>query len=432
MNHGSVHKFALLALLVMSAPVTAEELPFGATSVRAHTSHGRKFEYTPEQSFERTWQFIKDRNYDQSFGGQDWDRWHHKYDGRLMTYDDAYKAIDTMLISLRLNPVQVDDHMRFCDYEWKWLPKGIGVGLTTDKSNRTLISSIFANSIATGNASLLPGDIILAVNGKSMQGVVSQKMPNFIQGEPDSPVSITVQRGPSVKTIQVRRNWSSSALGPCGMIDEKIGYINIIDPSSYKMIEKVKEKLKSFADASGLIIDLRATTCRSLFAQKNVADFCDLFLTEGVTLSYQDFDGQHTQSAAPSVEYGGGLVILVNDSVQGISELIAGLLKDNGRAILVGEQTRGNPGSINSTFNIDTDTFCTLKSGHYNRISGKPFDQPLLPDESISLTRHDYETGKGPWWYMQSSLPSTELAIRDLQLIHAVDLLKQKSSSRRG
>src|SRR5579884_4413802 len=53
----------------------------------------------PDYLYHRVWQLIREDYYDQTFGGQSWTRWEHRYDGKLKTLDDAHKAIETMLAS---------------------------------------------------------------------------------------------------------------------------------------------------------------------------------------------------------------------------------------------------------------------------------------------------------------------------------------------
>src|SRR6516165_2544728 len=65
----------------------------------------------PEALYHKVWHLIRDDYLDKNFNGQAWDRWEHRYDGKLKTLADAHKGIETMLASL------ADRYTRFLDVD---------------------------------------------------------------------------------------------------------------------------------------------------------------------------------------------------------------------------------------------------------------------------------------------------------------------------
>ena len=86
---------------------------------------------------------IEEDFFDDTYNGQDWKRWRHKYDGKLTNLDDAHKAVETMLASLG------DRYTRFLDKEAFTEEKsqikaelcGIGVQIGINKEKKKVLRS---------------------------------------------------------------------------------------------------------------------------------------------------------------------------------------------------------------------------------------------------------------------------------------------------
>src|SRR5437879_2116982 len=79
----------------------------GQTRIAQHAVSASPID--PEPLYHKVWQLIREDFYDQTYNGQSWGRWEHRYDGKLKTSDDSHKAIETMLASLG------DRYTRFLD-----------------------------------------------------------------------------------------------------------------------------------------------------------------------------------------------------------------------------------------------------------------------------------------------------------------------------
>jgi len=88
------------------ASASVSDLPKLAQSIRSSKNAD------PERLYDRVFNLIKDDFYEpEVLGKQNWDRWQHRYDGKLKTLEDSHKAIETMLASLG------DRYTRFLDLE---------------------------------------------------------------------------------------------------------------------------------------------------------------------------------------------------------------------------------------------------------------------------------------------------------------------------
>ena len=137
------------------------------------------------------------------------------------------------------------------------------------------------------------------------------------------------------------------------------------------MIEECKKKHKIKA----VLLDLRSNT-GGLLSQ--AVDVSSLFITKGIVVSIKDCFGniQHLRNTEGKTSFDGPLVVLTNKASASASEIVAGTLKDYGRAIVVGEETFGK-GSF-QTFSLDasknvinpTGEFKVTR-GRYYTVSGK-------------------------------------------------------------
>ncbi|HMP54436.1 MAG TPA: hypothetical protein PKD05_23015, partial [Candidatus Melainabacteria bacterium] len=95
----------------------------------------------PEDIYDNVWMLIEEDFFDETFNGQDWKRWRHKYDGKLTNMEDAHKAVETMLASLG------DRYTRFLDREAFTEEKsqikaelcGIGVQIGVNKEKKIMV-----------------------------------------------------------------------------------------------------------------------------------------------------------------------------------------------------------------------------------------------------------------------------------------------------
>jgi carboxyl-terminal processing protease len=382
----------------------------------------------PNKVYERVWDLISNEFYDRSFNNQDWERWHHRYDGKLKTIDDAHKAIETALCSLG------DKYTRFLDRDAFSEEKqaidahlfGVGIQIGMDKSQRIIVIAPIEDSPAS-HAGVQAGDQIAEVNGKSTSGFSVDEAAKAIKGEKDTEVELTLMRkGERLKVKMIRDEIRISAIptGSAKMLDSEVGYIRLSSFISKKADEEVKKALKNLAGAKGLVLDLRDNPGGLL---TNAIEIANMFLDGKNNIVYTvDADGYKT----PAVSDGKTvthqpLVVLINKGSASASEIASGALKDNGRAILVGTRTFGK-GLVQGISRLQDESGINYTIARYLTPSDADINNKgISPDITVELTSADYERGNGPWWIDDGrNLPRKPEDLNDLQLKKAVEYLK--------
>ncbi len=344
--------------------------------------------------YDMVWKIINSKYVDQTNNGQDWERWRHKYDDVIKTSEDAYVAIDTMIASLN------DRYTRFVppkEFEEeknaiKGSLFGIGVQIGLRDGKIMVISPI--EDTPGEKAGLKPEDEILSIDGVSTKDMTVDKAADKIRGKKGTAVSLLIKRkGEPNKTYNIVRDEIiiksiSVKLPDEFKLDDKIGYIRISSFMGKNSGDDFEKELVKFKNKEGIIIDLRANSGGLL---TNAIQIADMFLEDEIIVStvdrygYKDTakSGRSTVSAQP-------IVVLINKGSASASEILSGALKDNHRAILIGENTFGKGlvqevkplSPFGSGLNITVQKYLTPNGTDINK-------KGIAPDIEIKLTEEN-------------------------------------------
>jgi carboxyl-terminal processing protease len=226
----------------------------------------RPKEISPSDLYELT-RFIVKQNYiDPNFNGQNIADWsvEKKYKDKLKTYDDATKAIRTMLTSL------TNQQTRFITKQEYATEAEIvngsselaGAGLTIEKvSNKTVIQLLSKNAIESG---LMPQDELLEINGKPTENLSLSEIQFSLKGKPESTVKLMVKRNSSEsKEFTVKLNKDRLPTAPewqMGRLDPEVCYIHVSTFIYYKTADDLATNLISLGNCPSLVLDLRGNT----------------------------------------------------------------------------------------------------------------------------------------------------------------------------
>ena len=295
--------------------------------------------------YDMVWKLVNSKYIDQTNNGQDWSKWRHKYDDKIKTPEDSYVAINTMLASLN------DRYTRFLTpsefTEEKNAIKaslfGIGVQIGLRDGKILVISPI--EDTPGEKAGLLAEDEILSINGVSTKDMTIEKAADSIRGEKGTTVELLIKRkGEPNKLYKIVRDEikikSISLKGPENFkFDDKVGYIRLSSFMGRNVGLDFKNAMNQYKDKEGIILDLRANTGGLL---NNAIYIADLFLDDEIIVSTVDRDGyKDTSRSTRRYSSEQPLVVLINGGSASASEILSGALKDNQRAILIGENTFG-------------------------------------------------------------------------------------------
>ena len=262
---------------------------------------------------------------------------------------------------------------------------GVGIWIEINNDGNLRVVSPLEDSPAY-KAGIKADDIIARINNKSAKGITITQAVKTITGPAGTTVLLGI-RSPDLQlknyTIKRETIKVSSVKGylrkPTGGWDyyvdpqNKIAYVRITNFTDTSA-EELSKAIDDMGDnINGMILDLRDNPGGLLVA---AIDVCDKFLDSGVIVSThpdrETQNGPTINSAKPDKnEFRKPLVVLVNQYSASASEIVSGALKDDHRAILVGERTFGK-GSVQMTFPLaDGSARLKLTTSHYYLPSGR-------------------------------------------------------------
>jgi len=221
---------------------------------------------------------------------------------------------------------------------------GIGVVVTLDEEERVVVVRVIEGTPASGT-DISEGDIITRVEGTDIKDMDLEKVVAMIKGEEGTSVNLDLYRpsNDSAFKVTVTRARFDIPNLISDIFEEDIGYIWYYDfqISGAEQLDKEVQKLIDNG-ARGLIVDLRNNPGG---AWDDAISVCDLFLDEGKIVTVKgrlDYDERVDEYFAEEGKYTEiPLIVLINGYSASASELVAGALKDNDRAILIGEKSFG-------------------------------------------------------------------------------------------
>ncbi|TFG85034.1 MAG: S41 family peptidase [Spirochaetales bacterium] len=234
-------------------------------------------------------------------------------------------------------------------------------------------------------AGIMPGDQITHIDGEPTEPLTMDDVLKRLRGAPDTPVTITLLRGISLVFDEtITRAMIEVPTVKRAMLPDGSGYLRIIEFTPQTVI-RVREALDFFKTKGykGLVVDLRNNPGGLL---QSVVQVADLFLAKGVIVStksrnrYENAVYQAKQDFI--VPAGMPVVVLINRGSASASEILAGALKDNKRAYLVGENSYGK-GSVQQILPIGQTGFKLTMSRYYTPSDANIDKVGIAPDLEI-------------------------------------------------
>lgn len=312
----------------------------------------------------------------------------HRYVEEIDATILSESAIEGMLSSL-------DPHSRFIsvrdvrevqeDLEGEFGGIGIWYQVIEDTAR---ISSVMPNA-PSEDAGLLPGDRIIGVGDSSVTGEASNGLQYLIKGKTNTDVRIKIYR-PSVSSemdfVVTRQTIPIFSVDGAYMIDEQTGYIKVGRFS----VTTHKEFQKHVSDLAGLgmkrlILDLRNNPGGILEEAIKMSDELlggeqRIVETRGRVSSNNNVA---TATAGDAFE-SQPLIVLVNENSASASEVVAGALQDNDRALLIGERTFGKA-LVQQQYQLEDGSLMHMTVSRYYTPTGR-----LIQTDYSSGNRRDY------------------------------------------
>ena len=378
--------------------------------------------FTKEQKlFLQSWRIVNRAYVDESFNGENWWFTREKFIKKPMrNREETYEVIEEMLALLDDPFTRLLRPKAYKSLQVNTSGELFGVGLQISLDPQTQLVEVItpiAGSPAE-SAGIHPRDYILEIDGIDTSTLTLDAAADRMRGPIGTTVFLTVENHDrdvdSIQTLAIVRD--RIALNPVyANLDERneeaIGYIRLSEFSANATQEVAHAIMDlDIQDAQGYILDLRNNPGGLLQAGIGTAR---LWLDNGTivyTVNRQGTLGSFDANDRSMTD--SPLVILVNQGTASASEILAGALHDNGRAVLVGETTYGK-GLIQSLFELPDDSGIAVTVAKY--------ETPNHTDINKLGIEPDYVVSQEPITFAQVGTKA------DLQYQKAIELLTSKS-----
>ncbi len=218
---------------------------------------------------------------------------------------------------------------------------GIGIYMLLDKENDVISVISPIEGSPAEEAGIKPGDIITKIDGVSYTGSQMEEASNKIKGEEGTKVNIEILRGTEIIELELTRRKIIISHVATKKLDGNIGYIAISDFEG-ECSKEFKEKYENLKKQgiTKLIIDIRNNGGGLVNEAIKIADFMtekDSTLLITANKNGEEEISKSTQKPIINMP----IVVLMNEYSASASEILAGALKDNNIATLVGKTTYG-------------------------------------------------------------------------------------------
>ncbi len=256
-------------------------------------------------------------------------------------------------------------------------------------------------------AGLLPGDIVVAVDGESVADLSFDEVILRVRGPRGTDVTLTIRREGVEDPLEftITRVRFEIATVESEMLEGNIAYIKLTT-FDQTATEKTVEALQTLLDqgAESVIFDLRDNPGGFLNQSISIAD---LFLTDSVVLYERNNAGLDQTFRAEDGDLGEDLplVVLINGGSASASEIVAGAIQDNGRAVLIGDVTFGK-GSVQQVYELSDGSEMRVTIARWYTPANNTIDgQGVTPDIIVEMefdAEEDIQLS-GAIEYLQSS-----------------------------
>lgn len=287
--------------------------------------------------------------------------------------------------------------------------KYYGVGMLISPQNNKIVVVNPFEGTPSFKAGIKPGDVIVAIDGKSTDNMTSEDVANLLKGPKGTHVQVSMARYGTPKPLNfdlVRDEVSHGSIDLAFLIRPGIGYIHITQFQETTGRE-LSDAVDSFGDMKGLILDLRSNPGGLL---SEAVAVCDKFLQKGQVIVSQRgraYPEQIYRAQHGASDHSFPIVDLVNHGTASAAEIVSGALQDHDRAIVAGETTFGK-GLVQTVFPLSENTGLALTTYHYYTPSGR-----LIQRNYDGVSLYDYYYNHEAIQKLQESAPNREVKMTD-------------------
>ena len=236
-----------------------------------------------------------------------------------------------------------------------------GVGLVANVAKGKLSVVRVLPDTPSSRADIHGGDVIAVIDGKPTEDVELADSVALMRGAPGSKVRLILDRGGKRIPVELERAVIQLELVRSAKLEGGVGYVRL-ESYANGVAEKVRDALASLGALKGLVFDLRANPGGLL---KQAVEISDLFLPSGEIVSVRGAKLREDNAAKagdPGEEV--PLVVLVDGASGSATEITAGALRYNGRALLIGQKTAGR-GTVQSLYELQDGAGLKITTAQY-------------------------------------------------------------------
>ncbi len=288
--------------------------------------------------------------------------------------DLVKKSIDAMLNSLDPYTVYIPEN-QIEDLRFMTTGQYGGVGaLIQQRGEEVMISEVY-ESYPAQLAGLTPGDVLLEMEGKSLQGKKVSEVSEMLKGQPKTQIKIKVRKAYTNEIKEYRLTREEIKLNNVpyyGIIEDKIGYIYLANFTE-KAASEVSKAVMSLKEqgAEKLILDLRGNPGGLLM---EAVQMMSLFVPKGTLIvsakgRVKEWEKSYYSTINP-IDTSMPIVVLVNNMSASASEIIAGAMQDLDRGIIIGQRTFGK-GLVQTTRDLSYNAKLKVTTAKYYTPAGR-------------------------------------------------------------
>ena len=269
---------------------------------------------------------------------------------------------------------------------------GLGIEVSMEAGVVKVITPI--DDTPAARAGVKAGDFIIKINDKQVQGKTLMEAVNLMRGPVGTTIEITVIRKgeKKAKKFKITREIIEIKSVVSKQIKNKIGYLRLraFNENSDTQLKEEISKIEKDKKMIGYILDLRNNPGGLLSQAIKISDF---FLDDGEIVSTKGRKKRENRKffakKGDKID-GKPLIVLINNGSASASEIVAGALQDQKRAILLGETTFGK-GSVQSIIPLKNRGAIRLTISKYYLPSGKSISEVgVSPDIKIEEKNDDF------------------------------------------
>ncbi|HSW12503.1 MAG TPA: S41 family peptidase [Solimonas sp.] len=277
---------------------------------------------------------------------------------------------------------------------------GLGIEVQMQNGFVRVVSPI--DDTPAAKAGIQPGDLIIKIDDVSVKGLSLAEAVDKMRGEPGTKVTLTIGReGANAPIItELTRAVINVASVKSKTLEPGMGYLRIssFTTETGGALEREIAKLKKDAggELKGLVLDLRNNPGGVLDAAVKVSD---AFLEKGPVVSIK---GRELSSArefdakAGDLLDGAPIVVMINGGSASASEIVAGALQDQKRAVVVGSKSFGK-GSVQTIMPLQNDAAIKLTTARYYTPNGRSIQgegiQPDIVIRQLKVAKDEQQAG---------------------------------------